>query len=131
MQYGKFYIHDEAISLDYLKSKNATMKFVLVNFDYKSSIKIIPFYNTLKKKELTTLLSFFAECGINLRVDDLLGKLHIVILKILLQKDDEQVIIVNDVGFTASSIDFLLSNFISLKDKFKNRSIIVCSKLIY
>ncbi|THD33334.1 hypothetical protein [uncultured Flavobacterium sp.] len=131
MQYDNFYVSDEAISLDYLKSKNVTTKFVLINFASKSSLKIIPFFNTIKNEELTALLNLFTEFAINLRLDDLLGKLHIVILKILSQDDNEQMIIIHDAGFTNSSIDFLVSNLNLLKHQLQNKSVIVCPNLIY
>ena len=131
MQLGEFSILDEAISLNELKLKDVAIEFILVNFETKSAIKIIPFFNTIKSVELVSLVNFFVELGVNIRLDDLLGKLHIVILKLLLQDNKEQIIMVNDVGLTTSSVDFLLSNFNLMKDKIKNKSVLFCPKLIY
>lgn len=128
---GKFYSFDEAIFLEDIKSKDVSKKIVLVNFEAKSSIKIILFFNTIKRRELDDLRIFFVKQGVNLRLDDLLGKLHIVILKILMENNSKQIIIISDVGFTNTSIDFLLANFKLFQNKFKNKSVVFCPKLIY
>lgn len=100
---------------------------ILINFNLNESIKIIPFFEKIKQKELNNFISVFNNIGIDLRLDDLLGKLHIVILKFLIDKQKKQILIINDIGFTPISIDFLKLNFSNLINKFENKSIIIYS----
>ena len=100
---------------------------ILINFNLNESIKIIPFFEKIKQKELNNFISVFNNIVIDLRLDDLLGKLHIVILKFLIDKQKKQILIINDIGFTPISIDFLKLNFSNLINKFENKSIIIYS----
>lgn len=130
VEYGKFHILDKAVSLTGLMHRNSDAISILINFESKSSIKIIPYFNKIKTKERDALINFFAEFGINLLLDDLLGKLHIIILKILLEEKRKLVLVINDTGLTPASINFLVSNFNVFVGMFKNKSIIICPKLI-
>jgi len=97
----------------------------LINFDKYNSIKIIPFFENIKKKELSILINIFNSIHVNIRLDDLLGKLHIVMLKFLIDKKTKQVLVVNDIGLTPNSINFLIQNFEKLIEGFENKSIII------
>ncbi|MBP1221734.1 hypothetical protein [Flavobacterium sp. 1355] len=98
---------------------------IFINFGSQDSIKIIPFFEKIKKGEVEKIIEIFKSLEINLRLDDLLGKLHIVIVKILLDDEKRQILIIDDVGFTSTSIKFLQLNFCSLMSRFKNKAIIV------
>lgn len=124
MKLGTFEILDKGIKFNEL-SFGKDIDMVLINFNLDTSIKIIPFFEKIRKKELDNLLGVFDNLGIDLRTTDLLGKLHVVILKILLDKEVKQVLVINDVGFTLSSIDFLQHNFSKLIARFENKSIFI------
>ncbi len=96
-----------------------------INFSSEDSIKIIPFFEKIKKGEVDKIMEIFKSLEVNLRLDDLLGKLHIVLVKILLDNEKRQLLIIDDVGFTSTSINFLQLNFSNLMSRFKNKAIIV------
>lgn len=98
---------------------------IFINFSSSDSIKIIPFFEKIKKGEVDKIKEIFKSLEINLRLDDLLGKLHIVLVKILLDDEKRQILIIDDVGFTSISIKFLQLNFSNLISNFKNKAIIV------
>ncbi|PWB26431.1 hypothetical protein [Flavobacterium sp. HTF] len=74
------------------------------------------------------LINVFKSLELDLRLDDLLGKLHIVLLKLLLDSEANKVLIIDDVGFTSTSINFLESNFNNIMPRFKNKSIIILDR---
>ena len=133
---GTFQIIDKDLFNKDLFFRN-NIEVILINFSSDTSIKIIPFFEKIEKKEVDKLVSIFRSLNIDLRLDDLLGKLHLVLLKILIDEQKRQMLIVDDVGFTKASINFLQINFSHLMPKFENKSIIVldtgdnddCSKL--
>lgn len=96
-----------------------------INFSSEDSIKIIPFFEKIKKGEVDKIMEIFKSLEVNLRLDDLLGKLHIVLVKILLDNEKRQLLIIDDVGFTSTSINFLQLNFSNLMSRFKNKAIIL------
>ena len=110
--------------LDYLKENN---KFIFINFDNKYSIKIIPFYNEIRDKQ--KLIELFNQLtNLEIRVEDLLGKLHLVILKILINEDENPSpndIIINSIGLSKNSILFLIDNLNKIISRFKNRNIYI------
>ena len=124
---GTFQVLDSDI-LNYDSFFKNDVDVILINFSSDTSIKIIPFFEKIEKKEVDKLVSVFRCLNINLRLDDLLGKLHIVLLKILIDEQKKQILIVDDVGFTPASINFLQINFSHLMHKFENKSIIVLDK---
>ncbi|WP_395062154.1 hypothetical protein [Flavobacterium sp.] len=98
---------------------------VLINFNSDKSVHIIPFFEEIKRRQLDNYLNIFLNLGIHLRLDDLLGKLHIVILKFLIDNKNDEILIVNDVGFTSKSIVFLSDNVNLLLKNFNNKSVII------
>lgn len=98
---------------------------IFINFSSEDSIKIIPFFEKIKKSEVDKIIEIFKSLEVNLRLDDLLGKLHVVLVKILLDDEKRQILIIDDVGFTSTSIKFLQLNFCNLMSRFKNKAIIV------
>lgn len=130
IEYGKLRVINEVFLFNDLVDRNSGVTFILINFDSKSSVKIIPFFNEIKSKELNTLIGFFAKYGINIRLNDLLGKLHVVVLKMLLEEKGKLVVLINDIGLTYSSIDFLVSNFNIFMGRLENKLTIICPKLI-
>ncbi|MET3529002.1 hypothetical protein DRF59_20630 [Chryseobacterium flavum] len=110
--------------LDYLKENK---DFIFINFDNEYSIKIIPFYNGLRDKQ--KLIELFNQLtNLDIRVEDLLGKLHLVILKILINEDENPSsndIIINSNGLSQNSIQFLIDNLNTILARFKNRNIYI------
>lgn len=110
--------------LDYLKENK---DFIFINFDNEYSIKIIPFYNGPRDKQ--KLIELFNQLtNLDIRVEDLLGKLHLVILKILINEDENPSsndIIINSNGLSQNSIQFLIDNLNTILARFKNRNIYI------
>lgn len=114
--------------LDYLKENK---EFIFINFDNEYSIKIIPFYNEIRDKQ--KLIELFNQLtNLDIRVDDLLGKLHLVILNILVNEDEKPShddIIINSIGFSQNSIQFLIDNLNTIITRFKNRNIYILENI--
>ncbi len=121
---GTFQILDKNVLNNDLSFGNNT-EVILINFNLDTSIKIIPFFEKIEKNEVDKLVSVFRSLDIDLWLNDLLGKLHIVLLKILSDEQKKQILIIDDVGFTSTSINFLQLNFDNLMSKFENKSIVV------
>lgn len=110
--------------LDYLIEKKEA---ILVNFGCENSVKIIPFYNKIEDKK--KLIEFFFKLtSIDIRIEDLLGKLHLVILQILIDGDKNSTqndVIVNNIGLSYNSTQFLIDNLNKIIKHFKNRNIYI------
>lgn len=110
-----------------LKNKE---EYIFINFDYSYSIKIIPFFEKIEMKERDSLIdSFFHLTNNNIRIDDLLGKLHIILLKILV--DGEKNLVINSIGLSDNSIEFLIDNLRKILDNFDNRNLIIIENNSY
>lgn len=110
-------------------SRNAIIH--TINFDSATSIKIITYYNNLDKKEKDRIVKIFNELNIFIRTDDSLGKLHFVILHMLIKTGDPEILIINDVGLSNNSLNFLKANFDHIMSYYKNKALIIYSNLIY
>lgn len=122
---GKFEILGNDLQIaNVLSSSNVDV--VFVNFGTNTSVKIVPFFEKIKKKELNNLLEFFKNMKVDLHSHSIIGMLHIVLLKLLLDIAEEQILIVSDTGFNKESIIFLQKNFSNLmENKFKSKSIVI------
>ncbi|MBP1167401.1 MULTISPECIES: hypothetical protein [unclassified Chryseobacterium] len=111
--------------LKFLKNKN---EYVFLNFAYGDALMITSFYDKIRKKERNNLIRLFNQLtNIELRTDDILGKLHIDILKILVDQKKDTIIITN-IGFPSESISFLIDNFnkvFSNLNTLKNKKVII------
>ncbi|HHM0730642.1 TPA: hypothetical protein ACRFJD_003698, partial [Elizabethkingia anophelis] len=88
-------------------------------------IKIIPFYENLKKEEQINLIQYFFQLtNINIRVNDLLGKLSITILKALIDGENQDIII-NSIGLSENSISFLTEHLKKILNNFKDKNIFI------
>ena len=84
--------------------------YVFVNFAYDNALKIGYFYDEIRKNERIKLINLFNQLtGIEIRVDDTLGKLHIILLKLLIDGKKDNIVISN-VGFHMISFEFLIDN---------------------
>lgn len=104
-------------------------EYTFVNFNYKYALKISYFYEEIKKDERNKLFKLFNELtGIEIRADDILGKLNIILLKLLIDGEKNN-IVVSTIGFHIKSFDFLIDNlkkiFESLNDLVDKHIIIV------
>ncbi|NIF03887.1 hypothetical protein F3J23_00370 [Chryseobacterium sp. Tr-659] len=91
-----------------LENKN---EYIFVNFAYTQSLKINYFYDEIKKSERNKLIKLFNQLtDIEIRVDDTLGKLHIVLLKLLINGKQNNIVI-STIGFHMISFEFLINNF--------------------
>ncbi|MFP7655378.1 hypothetical protein [Chryseobacterium proteolyticum] len=107
--------------LQNLKNKE---EYIFINFDYLYSIKIIPFFEKIEINERNSLIDYFFHLtNTNIRIDDLLGKLHVILLKILV--DGEKNLIINSIGLSENSIEFLIDNMKKILDNFENKNLIV------
>ncbi|WP_295231454.1 hypothetical protein [uncultured Chryseobacterium sp.] len=107
--------------LQHLKNKE---EYIFINFDYFYSIKIMPFFEKIEMKERDSLIdSFLHLTNTNIRIDDLLGNLHVVILKILV--NGEKNLVINTIGLSENSIEFLTDNLKKILDNFDNRNLII------
>lgn len=103
--------------LQFLNNKN---EYIFIHFGYPSAAKIGVLYNKIKKKERNYLISIFFELtGIDIRVEDMLGKLHVVLLKILVDGTMNNIVISN-IAFLPSSFAFLMDNLKKIFDNLKN-----------
>jgi len=101
----------QIIDLNSLKTLTDKDKFIFVNFDYKYALKISYFYEEITKKERIELIHLFKQLtNIEIRVDDMLGKLHIILLK-LLRDAKKDYIVISTIGFNIKSFQFLIDNF--------------------
>lgn len=101
--------------------------YVFVNFAYSNALKISYFYDEIKKKERDKLRALFEKItDIKIRVDDTLGKLHIVLLKLIIDGKKDN-IVVSNIGFHIKSFDFLIDN---LKKIFENLEGVINKKII-
>lgn len=101
--------------------------YIFVNFAYKYALKISYFYDEIKKNERVKLINLFNQLtGIEIRVDDTLGKLHIILLKLLIDGKKDNIVI-SSVGFHMIAFDFLIDN---LKKIFKNLNELVDKNVI-
>lgn len=98
-----------------------------MNFAYSNALKISYFYDEIKKKERDKLRALFEKItDIKIRVDDTLGKLHIVLLKLIIDGKEDNIVISN-IGFHIKSFDFLIDN---LKKIFENLEGVINKKII-
>lgn len=103
----------------------ATGAYFVVNFAFEDSIKIVPYYESFSKDRVESLSACFKDVGINLRRDDILTMLHLVLLDLTLMKPDVDTYFVGNAGFTNDSFDFLKSD-ISKMAAFDNKKIYFC-----
>ncbi|MEJ5104368.1 hypothetical protein [Chryseobacterium sp. MYb328] len=112
------------ISFQELQDLKNKEEYIFINFNYSYSIKIISFFEKIDMKERDSLIdSFFHLTNTNIRIDDLLGKLHVVLLKILV--DGEKNLIINSIGLSENSIEFLIDNMRKILDNFDNKNLII------
>lgn len=105
------------IKLKGLEALGNKDEYIFVNFDYKNALRIGYFYDEIRKKERNKLIDLFKQLtGVEIRVDDTLGKLHIILLKLLIDGERDN-IVVSSIGFHIKSFDFLIDN---LKKIFEN-----------
>ncbi|WP_066440683.1 hypothetical protein [Chryseobacterium sp. CCH4-E10] len=102
--------------------------YIFVNLDYALAIKIGSYYDEIKKSEKKELIKLFNQLtDIEIRIDDTLGKLSIILLKLLMiEKRDN--IVVSNIGFSVSSFEFLIANMKKIFQNLKglnNRNIII------
>jgi len=98
------------INLKGLQSLVNKDEYIFVNFDYKKALKISYFYDEIRKKERSKLIDLFKQLtGIEIRVDDTLGKLNIILLKLLIDGTKNNIVISN-IGFHKVSFEFLIGN---------------------
>lgn len=110
-----------------LKTLRTKNEYIFVNFAYNNSLKIGYFYDEIKKDERNKLISLFKQLtGIEIRLDDTLGKLHIVLLKLILDGKRDNIVI-SSIGFHMTSFEFLIDNF---KTIFENLDELVNKKII-
>lgn len=112
------------ISFQALQDLKNKEEYIFINFDYSYSIKIIPFFEKIEMNERNSLIdSFFHLTNNIIRIDDLLGKLHIILLKILV--DGEKNLVINSIGLSENSIEFLIDNLKKILDNFDNKNLII------
>lgn len=108
------------ISSKELQTLNSKNDYIFINFDYKYAIKISFFYEKIKKSERNRLIKLFYQLtSIEIRVDDTLGKLHIILLKLLIDGEKNKIII-SDIGFIKNSFTFLVDNFRKIFENLNN-----------
>ncbi|SHM01832.1 hypothetical protein [Chryseobacterium polytrichastri] len=92
-------------------------KYIFVNFSYKHAVKISYFYEDINKNERNKLIQLFNQLtNIEIRVDDMLGKLNIILLKLIIDGKKNN-IVVSNIGFHMKSFEFLIDN---IKKIFEN-----------
>jgi hypothetical protein len=110
-----------------LKTLGNKNEYIFVNFADNNALKISYFYDEIKKNERNKLISLFKQLtGIEIRLDDILGKLHIVLLKLILEGKKDNIVI-SSIGFHMASFEFLIDNF---KTIFENLCELVNKKII-
>lgn len=114
----------ERVTLEDL-SFDVESEVVFVNLGTANSLKIYPQLEKLKKRQVNILLDFFRSAGVDLRLEDALGALHVILLEILLKGSGKQIILVGNTGFTRESILFLKQNFALLMGKFSEKTILI------
>lgn len=115
------------INLNVLSSLKYKDEYIFVNFAYDKAIKIGFFYDEIDQNELSKLvLLFFQLTGIEIRLDDVLGKLHIILLKLLIDGEKDNIVISN-IGFHMQSFEFLIDN---LKKIFESLNGLINKKII-
>ncbi len=111
--------------LQFLRNKS---DFTFVNLDYVLAIKIGHYYDKIKKSERKELIKLFNQLtDIEIRIDDTLGKLSIILLKLLIVEKKDN-IVVSNIGFSVSSFEFLISNIKKIFQNLKglnNKNIII------
>lgn len=115
------------ISLKELHTLRNKSEYTFINFAYKHALKIVYFYDEIRKDERNKLIKLFNQLtGVDIRVDDTLGKLHIILLKLLIDGKKDN-IVVSNIGFHMMSFEFLIDN---LKKIFENLNGLVNKKVI-
>lgn len=111
-----------------LKSLRNRNEYIFINFYYKYALKITYFYEKIRKNERNELIKLLNQLtNIEIRVDDTLGKLHIILLKLLIDGGKDNIVISN-IGFHIKSFDFLIENFKKIFENLnnlENKSIII------
>lgn len=111
--------------LQNFKNKN---EYIFINFDYVHSIKISFFYEKMKRSRVKELIKLFYKLtNIEIRTDDTLGKLHLILLELLINRE-ENTVFISDIGFPKSSYDFLIDNLKKIfdnLDNLKNKKIVI------
>lgn len=100
--------------------------YFIVNFAFGGAIKIVPYYESFSKEKVRLLSVCFKDAGINLRQDDILTMLHLVLLDLALVQPDVDTYFVGNAGFANDSFDFLKNN-ISKMAAFDEKEIFLCS----
>lgn len=115
------------ISLKELHILRNKSEYTFINFAYKHALKIVYFYDEIRKDERNKLIKLFNQLtGVDIRVDDTLGKLHIILLKLLIDGKKDN-IVVSNIGFHMMSFEFFIDN---LKKIFENLNGLVNKKVI-
>lgn len=120
------------INLKELEALGNKDEYIFVNFDYKNALRIGYFYDEIRKKERNKLLDLFKQLtGVEIRVNDTLGKLNIILLKLLIDGSKNNIVISN-IGFHIVSFEFLIDNLNKILEnlnglKDKNIIIVECN----
>jgi len=120
------------INLKGLEALGNKDEYIFVNFDYKNALRIGYFYDEIRKKERNKLIDLFKQLtGVEIRVDDTLGKLNIILLKLLIDGTKNNIVISN-IGFHIVSFEFLIDNLNKILEnlnglKDKNIIIVECN----
>lgn len=111
--------------LQFLENKN---EYIFVNFAYPYAIKINFYYETIKKSGRNKLIKLFNQLtGVEIRTNDTLGKLHIILLKLLIDGEKDNIVI-SSIAFHMVSFEFLIDNFKKIfqnLDGLENKNIII------
>lgn len=120
------------INLKGLEALGNKDEYIFVNFDYKNALRIGYFYDEIRKKERNKLIDLFKQLtDVEIRVNDTLGKLNIILLKLLIDGTKNNIVISN-IGFHIVSFEFLIDNLNKILEnlnglKDKNIIIVECN----
>ncbi|WP_426279167.1 hypothetical protein ACN9MN_08070 [Chryseobacterium sp. S-02] len=117
------------IQLEELQDLADKEKYVFINFPDEYSIKVIPFFEKIGKKERNDLVKLFYQLtNIEIMIDDFVGKIHLVLLKILMDGEKNN-IIVSNVGLSNNSYTFWIENLSKLFNNFDNKNLIILENI--
>lgn len=117
------------VSIQEFQSFENKEEYIYVNFSNAYSIKVIPFYESICENEINKLIKFFYQItDVDIRVEDLTVKIHLVLLKILID-GEKNTIVLNDVGISKDSREFLIDSFNKILNNFANKNIIIIENI--
>lgn len=102
-----------------------TGAYFVVNFGFEDAIRIVPYYSHFSKDRMELLSDYFKDAGINLRPDDILSMLHLVLADLAFLQPDVNTYFVGSAGFTEDSLDFLKRNILKI-NAFDDKKIYLC-----